>query len=114
MDLKKLVGIVLCFGLVALASCSRVSSQSASPPKIEGMKIVVKGKIDYLKNYGGYYVAGEDPPGAFFVVNQDPKLLEELFKTQKMVIISGHLTIGADHLFIEKIDDKPYQGAEAK
>jgi len=114
MDLKKLTGIVLCLGLFVSACCSGVSSQSASPPKIEGMKMVVKGKIDYLKNYGGHYVAGEDPPGAFFIVNQDPKVLEELFKSQKMVTITGHLTIGADHLFIEKIDGKVYQGAEAK
>jgi hypothetical protein len=30
----------------------------------------------------------------------------------KTVTIEGHYTIGADHLFIEKIDGKQYQGAK--
>ena len=51
---------------------------------------------------------GEDPPGAFFIVNPDPKLLEELYKSGKPITIDGHLTIGADHLFIERIDGKSY------
>jgi hypothetical protein len=28
--------------------------------------------------------------------------------SRKAVTIEGHYTIGADHLFIEKIDGKPY------
>lgn len=68
----------------------------------------MKGKIDYMENLGGYFVRGEEPPEEYFIVNQDPKLLEELMKSRKTVTIEGHSTIGADHLFIEKIDGQPY------
>jgi len=44
--------------------------------------------------------------------NQDTALLQALFKSGKTVIIDGHYTIGADHLFIEKIDGQTYRGKE--
>ena len=44
------------------------------------------------------------------VVNPNPKLLGQLSKSGKIVTIQGRLEGGADLLFIEKIDGKPYHG----
>jgi hypothetical protein len=105
-----LLQIILSLLLIGAVACSGVSQQPMATPKIEGTKVTVKGKIDYMKNLGGYIVSGENPPSTFFIVNQNPKVLEELFKSQKGITIDGHLTIGTDHLFIEKIDGQPYRG----
>lgn len=83
---------------------------ASSPQQMQ--KITVKGKIAYMKNLGGYYVNGEDPPGEYMVVNMNTKVLKKLMKSGKTVTIEGHLTIGADHLFIEKIDGKKYIGKQ--
>jgi hypothetical protein len=71
-------------------------------------KITVKGKVDYQKGLGGFLINGEAPSGKFIIVNPNPGLLEELKKKGKTVLIEGYLTVGVDHLFIEKIDGKPY------
>jgi len=105
-----LLQIILSLMVIATVACSGVSQQPTATPRIEGAKVTVKGKIDYMKNLGGYIVIGENPPSTLFIVNQDPKVLEELFKSQKDITIDGHFTIGADHLFIEKIDGQPYRG----
>lgn len=106
-----LLQISLSLLIIAAVACSGVS-QPTSTPKIEGTKTTVKGKIGYMKNLGGYIVQGENPPDELFIVNQDPKLLEDLMKSGKTVTIEGHYTIGADHLFIEKIDGQPYRGKQ--
>ena len=103
----RIVLVLAVVSFFALAGCAQRQVQT-----LEGTKVTVKGKIAYMKNLGGHYVEGEDPPGAFFIVNPDMALLETLFKSGKTVIIDGHYTIGADHLFIEKIDGKAYQGKE--
>jgi len=110
MNYKRLFGIILSLSFLAMVACSAVSQKPAGTTKPEGPQITVKGKIDYMKNLGGYIVTGENPPSTLFIVNQDPKVLEELFKSQKRITIDGHFTIGADHLFIEKIDGQPYLG----
>ena len=67
---------------------------------------MVKGKI---ASFGGrYYVLGQNPPGEFLVENENPKVLGGLLKGGKILTVEGHLTLGADLLFIEKIDGKPY------
>jgi hypothetical protein len=104
----RLVSIILALTLgvsLAFAGCAQRELQT-----LQGTKVTVKGKIAYMKNFGGHYVAGEDPPGEFFIVNQDRALLETLFKSGEKITIDGHYTIGADHLFIEKINGKAYQG----
>jgi hypothetical protein len=104
----RLLEISLSLLIIVTVACSGVSQKPTTIPKIEGTKVTVKGKIDYMKNLGRYIVTGENPPGMYFIVNQDPKVLEELFKSQKGITIDGHYTIGADHLFIEKIDGQLY------
>jgi hypothetical protein len=113
MKTKRLTQIILVLSVIALLAsigCAKrsVQAQGVAAPAIEGTKTTVKGKIDYMENLGGYFFRGEDPYEVYFIVNQDPKLLKELMKSRKTVIIDGHYTIGADHLFIEKIDGQPY------
>ena len=72
----------------------------------------VKGKIEYQKNMGGYYVKGEKPPTNLFIENQNSKVLKKLYESKKTVTVDGHATAGADYLFIEKIDGQPYQAGK--
>ena len=117
MNIKKLTRIILVLSVITLfatVACAQRSIQAPSATSVapEGPKITVKGKIDYWKNLNDYVVIGEIPPRSYFIVNQDRKLLEELFKTGKTITIEGRRTTGADNLFIEKIDGKRYQGAK--
>ena len=102
--------VLLVIIIFAPVGCAQRSAQSPATGvmKLEGTKLTVKGKIGYMKNSDAYIVRGEAPPDELFIVNQDPKLLENLMKSGKTVTIEGHYTIGADHLFIEKIDGQPY------
>jgi len=117
MDQKRLrcvITALLIFTLLASFGCAQrpVQSPTTGVMKLEGTKVTVKGKIEYMKSSSTYVIQGEAPPDRLFIVNQDLKLLESLMKSGKTVIIDGHYTIGADHLFIEKIDGKEYQGKE--
>ena len=103
------VAIVLCLSILTLAALP-VAAQKAGPQKAEEPKVTVTGKIDYMKNLDAYVVRGENPPENCFVVNPNKKVLEALYKDQKTITVVGHYTIGADHLFIETIDGKPYKG----
>ena len=44
------------------------------------------------------------------IENQNPALLEKLLKNGKTVTVKGRFRIGADFLFIEKIDGQAYRG----
>ncbi len=70
-------------------------------------KITVVGKINHMKELGGYYLQGEKPRGEFMIVNQDPKVLKEIMKSKKSITVEGSLK-GAEFLTIEKIDGKKY------
>ena len=112
MNHKRLFGIILSLSFLAMVACSAVSQKPAGTTKPEGPQMTIKGKIDYMKNLGGYFVRSLEPTGEFFIMNQDPKLLEELFRSGKILTIEGriNLALGAEYLFIEKIDDQPYRG----
>jgi hypothetical protein len=117
MRIKRLTRIVLVLSVItpfATVACAQrpVQGRGAAITKPQANKITVSGKILYMKAYGGYFVQGEVPARMFFIVNENPKILEELFKSKKTITIEGLLTIGADHLFIEKIDGQTYQGKE--
>ena len=102
-------GIVLCLSIFVLAAFS-VAAEKAAPQKAAEPKVTLTGKIGYMKNLDAYLVKGENPPEESMIVNQNKKVLDALFKSQKTITVVGHYTIGADHLFIEKIDGKPYKG----
>jgi hypothetical protein len=112
MEAKKLASCII-FALI-VCSFAAHSSLVLAQPAGEGAKattqnvtkISVKGKIHFDKTMGGYYVQGEEPVGAFFIVNQNIPELKKHVESKKTILIDGHLTIGADHLFIEKINGK--------
>ena len=102
-------GIVLCLSIFILAAFS-VAAEKAGSQKAGEPKVTVTGKIGYMKNLDAYLVKGENPPDQIFIVNPNKKVLEALYKSQKTITVIGHYTIGADHLFIENLDGKPYKG----
>ena len=112
MSYERLFGIILSLSFLAMVACSAVSQNPAGTTKPEGPQITLKGKIDYMKNLGGYFVRGIEPGGEMFIVNQDPKLLDELYKSGKILIIEGRIVRDAEYLFIEKIDGKKYIGTK--
>ena len=112
MNHRRLFLMILSLSIVTVVACSGLTQKQAESTKPEGPQITVKGKIDYMKNLGGYFVRSLEPTGEFFIMNQDPKLLEELFRSGKILTIEGriNLALGAEYLFIEKIDGQPYRG----
>ena len=54
---------------------------------------------------GGYFVRSLDPSEEFIITDRDPKLLEELSRSGKILTIGGRidLNLGAEYLVIEKI-----------
>ncbi len=114
---KKILVIMLVFSIVAaisIAGCAQrqMQTQQAASAAPEGPKITIKGKIEFMTNLGGYFVHGEEPGGEFFIMNQNPQVLEGLLKSGKTLVIEGRIVKGAEFLFIEKIDGKAYQGKE--
>ena len=110
---RKLLLIVLSLAFAASVAGPALAGgpakdQSLNPSEM-GQPVVVKGKIAFMKNLGGYIVNGEDPFGEFMIVNQNAQLLGTLVKNGTKVTIEGRLR-GAEFLFIEKIDGKPYPG----
>ena len=114
---KKISVLILCIMIAAcLASTGVAKDQTANPvatPQMEqGQPVIVKGKVEFAQRLGGYFINGLDPVGEFMIVNQNPASLKGMSKSKKNVTINGNLR-GADFLFIEKIDGRPYQGAPA-
>ena len=110
MNYKRFVRVVLSLMVVAVVAVSVVTQKQAESAEPEGFKITIKGKIDYMKNLGGYFVLGDVPAREYFIENQDLKLLEALYKSGKIVTIEGRIVRGAEYLFIDKIDGQPYRG----
>lgn len=98
----------------AFVGCAQppAPAPSGGVRQLEGTKVRITGKIGYMQGARTYVVQGEAPPDELFIVNPDPQVLGELIKSGKNVTIDGHYTIGADHLFIEKIDGQVYRGKE--
>ena len=110
----KLFLIVLCLACAAFTTGYALAGGPANAPGAsqspKGQLVVVKGKIAHMERLGGYYVNCQDPPGDLMIENQNPALLEKLLKNGKTVTIKGRFRIGADFLFIEKIDGQAYRG----
>jgi len=117
MNSRRLIYItiaLLALSLVAGIGCAQksVQGQGAASAKPEGPAFTVKGKIEYWKNINDYVIIGEEPPRTYYIVNQNPQIMEELSKSKKTITIEGRRTSGADNLFIEKIDGQAYRGKE--
>ena len=120
MKRRKSLLLVVAVGLlmtafVANACLAQQEAPSQAPAKqTETMqKTVIKGKIAFGGSMG-YYIQGVDPGHEFMITNQNPALLKKLMKSKKVLTIEGHYDMGADRLFVEKIDGKPYKAAAAK
>ena len=74
--------------------------------KKEGPAITAKGTIKHLG--GQFFLVSPENNDSFLIMEPDAKLLGDLAKSGRTVTIQGRLPIGADALFIDKIDGKPY------
>ena len=110
--LVAMLALALAVGLSAAICAAQqpTAPEKSAPTKSEAKdRIVVKGKIAQMGS-AGYYVQGEDPPDALIIDNPNAKQLKSLMKKGNTVKIEGYRTIGADHLFVEKINGKKYHG----
>jgi hypothetical protein len=117
MNIKKLTRIILVLAVVTLFATLACAQRPAQSPgtgamKVEGTKVTIKGKIDYNKSLGGYFVMGEDPAREYFIMNDNPTVLGGLHKSGKTLTIEGRIVKGAEYLLIDKIDGKAYKGKE--
>jgi hypothetical protein len=117
MNLRARRQIILYFLLAALfavasCACPQAQNKGTAGAEPEGSQITVEGKIENMKTMGGYFVHSLEPGGEFFIMNQDPQVLEGLLKSGKTVTIEGRIVKGAEYLFIEKIDGQPYRATE--
>ena len=112
MNYKRLIPIILSLAVFTIIACSGFTQSTAETTKPEGSPITIKGKIEFMENLGGYFVLGEVPAREYIIVNENLKLMKELFKSGKTVTIEGRIVRGAEYLFIEKIDGQPYTGKQ--
>lgn len=111
---KKLLAILVA-GALSLALATGAMAQAA--PKAGGSKarvrqplkqITVKGKINKMRIMGGYYIRSK--PEVYKITNQNPKVLDDIFKSGKTVTIVAKPH--GDYLEIISIDGQPYPGVE--
>jgi len=112
MNQKRLIRIILSLLFITMVACSTVSQKPAETTKLDGIPITIKGKIDYMKNLGGYFVLGDVPAREYIIMNENLKVLGELHKSGKIVTIEGRIVRGAEYLFIDKIDGQSYRGKQ--
>jgi hypothetical protein len=112
---KKILTMVVILSVLALAASLAFSGgpapEQGSTQAPKGELIVVRGKVDFIAAVDRYFVRAENPHTDLMVVNPNPRALDQLSKSGKIVTVQGRLEGGADLLFIEKIDGKPYNGA---
>lgn len=118
MNVRRVFTQIILFLSITVLWAGAGYAQQAPRPSEAGndlwqSKLTLKGQIGKNKSFGGYYVKGADPARAFFILNQNANVLKKLFKSGKKVAIEGQLKGGADNLFIEKIDGRPYRGDTA-
>jgi len=111
---RNILSIVVILSVVAFATsfgfAGGPAPEQGSAKAAKGQPIVVKGKVTFVEKVDRYFVRGENPPTDLIVLNPNPKFLGQLSKSGKIVTIQGRLEGGADLLFIEKVDGKPYRG----
>lgn len=105
--------IITFFAVFSLIASNSFAQQTGKN-KAEMLKVSIEGKISFAQRTGHYMVTTESPQVEYFIVNPDAKTLDKIIKTEKPVKIDGHLTVGADQLFVEKINGKQYPLAKQK
>jgi len=106
------IQIITFFAAIIITSGS--FAQQSGKDKAMESNISIQGKISYVQRTGYYMVTTETPQVEYFIVNPDAKILDKLTKDGKPVKIDGHLTGGADQLFVEKINGKQYPPIKQK
>lgn len=111
MKTKRRIGflILVAFTLAVLAPAVLAQAPATEVKKEAVRTTSIKGKIDYMKDLGGYYVRGVEPGGEWMIVNQNTAVLKKLMKSKKTLTITGTLK-GAEFLTIQTIDGKKYTG----
>jgi hypothetical protein len=110
MKTKNIISILILSVFILAFMATACCAQAAAPDvKKEPRKITLEGKIDFMKDLGGYYVRGVKPGGEWMIVNQNKKVLKGLMKSKNTLTIVGTLK-GAEFLTIETIDGKKYTG----
>jgi len=113
--MKKIRTISIITYLTAIVMCASCSfAQTPNKDKAEMLKVSIEAKISYVQRTGHYMATTESPHEEYFIVNPDAKTLDKLIKDGKPVKIDGHLTVGADQLFVEKINGKQYPPTKPK
>jgi hypothetical protein len=103
---KRVVAVVA-VSLMVMGSAVPAGFAQITKTKEGVNKIVLTGKVDYVKTLGGYYIKGENPPGEFMIVNKNDKVFDKLMKSKKAVKIEGTLK-GTEWVTVEKINGKKY------
>jgi hypothetical protein len=97
------------------------AEQLIPDPDVQGkindarQEITLKGKIAYAKELGGYFFQTE-AAGNKVILNQNYDTLKKLAQSRQAFKIQGRISpvdLKARHIYIEKVDDKPYQGDKA-
>ncbi len=113
---KLLLSAFICLAIMSFGAILPAQTPQKGPGSgaymNKGQKVTVQGKILFMKTLGGYFVKGENPSQEMIIVNQNPKVLDKFYKSGKKVTVEGYLTIGAEHLFVERIDGVKYSGAK--
>jgi hypothetical protein len=113
---RKAVGYILILNLlvaVVLAAtgvCQGAGEKPYCPPKTSEMPTVsFKGKVVYDQRSYNYMFHQQEPPKAvLFILNNNYDELKALAAKQQNITVEGFLPMGADHLFIYKIDGKKF------
>jgi hypothetical protein len=93
---------------ILVCAYAAFAQQQGLATKGDETKVTIKGTILYMERTGGYMVRGEEPPEEFLIENADAKILGDIAKEGKTVIVEGRTPQGADMLIIEKLDGKHY------
>jgi hypothetical protein len=110
---KKIIGLLLSM-MFLLALAGNGAAREPYPvggsegKKKEGPAITAKGTVKHLG--GQFYLVSPEVKDSLLIMNPDAKLLDDLSKSGRTVTIQGRLPMGADALFINKIDGKPFPG----
>jgi hypothetical protein len=108
MNHKKTRYLIVLLAIAAVCT----SSGFAQPPsgeKSDASKVALKGSIKYIHFSNAYIIIAENSHEEWMVQNPVPALLGPPAKSAKIVLIEGRLTAGTKHVFVEKIDGKPYE-----
>jgi hypothetical protein len=110
--------VVLTAGAGPLAVPSRTLAQkavSSAPVRDEVPRLTIRAKIVYQEKTASYVVVGVDPPQAhYFVLNENPTVLDKLVAKNQAVTIEGTLPQGAEFIEIHKIDGQPYSAPQER